>query len=37
LRDAVLANGADEHRNGALAAVEALLRTPDEPCCSTLF
>ena len=37
LRDAVLANGVDEHRNGALAAVEALLRTPDEPWCSTFF
>ena len=37
LRDAVLAHGVDEHRNGALAAVEALLRTPDEPWCSTFF
>ena len=37
LRDAVQANGVDEHRNGALAAVEALLRTPDEPWCSTFF
>jgi predicted acetyltransferase len=37
LRDAVLAHGVDEHRNGALAEVEALLRTPDEPWCSTFF
>ena len=37
LRDAVLAHGVDEHRNGALAAVEALLRMPDEPWCSTFF
>ena len=37
LRDAVLAHGVDEHRNGALAAVETLLRMPDEPWCSTFF
>ena len=37
LRDAVLVHGVDEHRNGALAAVEALLRMPDEPWCSTFF
>ena len=37
LRDAVIATGADEHRPGALAAVDALLRTADEPWCSTFF
>ena len=37
LRDAVLAHGVDEHRNGALAETEALLRTGDEPWCSTFF
>jgi predicted acetyltransferase len=37
LRDAVLADGADEHRNRALLDAEALLRTPDEPWCSTFF
>jgi predicted acetyltransferase len=37
LRDAVLAHGVDEHRTGALADAEALLRTPDEPWCSTFF
>ena len=37
LRDAVLAHGVDEHRHGALAAVETLLRMPDEPWCSTFF
>jgi predicted acetyltransferase len=37
LRDAVLAHGVDEHRNGALADAEALLRTADEPWCSTFF
>jgi predicted acetyltransferase len=37
LRDAVLAHGADEHRNGALAEAEALLRTLDEPWCSSFF
>jgi predicted acetyltransferase len=38
LRDAVLAyGGADEHREGALAAADALFRTLDEPRCSTFF
>ncbi len=37
LRDAVIATGADEHRPGTLAAVDALLRTADEPWCSTFF
>lgn len=37
LRDAVLADGVDEHATGALADLDALLRTPDEPWCSTFF
>lgn len=37
LRDVVLATGADEHRPGALAAADLLLRMPDEPWCSTDF
>ncbi len=37
LRDAVLATGAEEHRRGALAEADALLRTADEPWCSTFF
>ena len=37
LRDAVLAHGVDEHRNHALLETEALLRTADEPWCSTFF
>lgn len=37
LRDAVLAAGFDEHRRGALAKADALLRTADEPWCSTYF
>jgi predicted acetyltransferase len=37
LRDVVLATGADEHRLGALAVADALLRTADEPGCSTFF
>ncbi len=37
LRNATIATGADEHRPGALAAVDALLRTADEPWCSTFF
>ena len=37
LRDATIATGVDEHRPGALAAVDALLRTADEPWCSTFF
>jgi predicted acetyltransferase len=37
IRDAVLAHGADEGRHGALAEADALLRTADEPWCSTFF
>lgn len=37
LRDAVLATGADEHREGALAQADRLLRSADEPWCSTFF
>ncbi len=37
LRDATIPTGVDEHRPGALAAVDALLRTADEPWCSTFF
>jgi predicted acetyltransferase len=37
LRDAVIATGSDEHSPGALAAVDGLLRTADEPWCSTFF
>ncbi|HSL34584.1 MAG TPA: GNAT family N-acetyltransferase [Candidatus Limnocylindrales bacterium] len=37
LRQAVLARGADEHRAGALREAEALLRTADEPLCTTFF
>ncbi len=37
LGDAVRPTGVDEHRPGALATVERLLRTPDEPWCSTFF
>jgi predicted acetyltransferase len=37
LRDAVAATGADEHRAGALEAADRLLRTLDEPWCSTFF
>ena len=37
LVDAVIATGVDEHRPGALAAVDGLLRTADEPWCSTFF
>lgn len=37
LRDAVLATGADEHREGALARADRLLRSADEPWCSTFF
>jgi predicted acetyltransferase len=37
LRDVVLATGVDEHRDGALAEAEALLRTADKPGCSTFF
>ena len=37
LRDIVIATGADEHRPGALADADALLRTADPPWCSTFF
>ncbi len=37
LRDAVIATGVEEHRPGALALVDRLLRTTDEPWCSTFF
>ena len=38
LRDAAVATGGmDEHRAGAGADAERLLRTPDEPWCSTFF
>ena len=37
LGDAVIATGVQEHRAGALAETEAVLRTPDEPWCSTFF
>lgn len=37
LRDAVLADGHDEHRAGALALADSLLRTADEPWCPTFF
>jgi predicted acetyltransferase len=37
LRDAVAAGGGDEHRPRALARADALLRTADEPWCSTFF
>jgi len=37
LQDAVIATGADEHRDGALASADALLRASDEPWCSTFF
>ena len=37
LRDAVLLQGADEHRPGALAEADALLRTVDPPWCSSQF
>jgi predicted acetyltransferase len=37
LRDAVLTRGADEHRPGALAEADRLLRTGDVPWCSTFF
>lgn len=35
LRDATVTAGVDEHRAGALAALDRLLRTADEPWCST--
>jgi predicted acetyltransferase len=37
LRDLVIATGATEHRPGALTEADALLRTTDEPWCSTFF
>jgi predicted acetyltransferase len=37
LRDAVLAKGVDEHRPGALLSLDRLLKTLDEPWCSTFF
>ncbi len=37
LRDLALALGVDEHRPGALADTDALLRTDDDPHCSTFF
>ena len=37
LRRAVLLQGADEHRAGALAEADALFRTADLPWCSTSF
>ena len=37
LRDVVLGTGVDEHRPGALAEADALLRTADQPWCSTFF
>jgi predicted acetyltransferase len=37
LRQAVAASGVDEHRAGALAEADGLLRTLDEPWCSTFF
>jgi hypothetical protein len=37
LRHAVLAQGFDEHRPGALAAADALFRTLDAPTCMTFF
>jgi predicted acetyltransferase len=37
LRDVTLSTGVDEHTLGALARADALLRTADEPWCSTFF
>ncbi len=37
LRDIVLATGVDEHRHGALVVADTLLRSSDEPGCSTFF
>ena len=37
LRDATIATGVDEHTPGSLATLDALLRTADEPWCSTFF
>jgi predicted acetyltransferase len=37
LADAVAARGADEHRRNALRKADGLLRTLDQPWCSTFF
>ena len=37
LRDAVIATGFDEHREGSLARLDRLFRIADEPWCSTFF
>jgi predicted acetyltransferase len=37
LRDAVAVSGSDEHRTNALAEADRVLRTLDEPWCSTFF
>lgn len=37
LRDATIATGVDEHTPGALVMLDALLRSADEPWCSTSF
>jgi predicted acetyltransferase len=37
LRDTVLARGAEEHRSGALAELDTLLRWSEPPWCSTFF
>ena len=37
LRDATIGTGVDEHTPGSLATLDALLRTADEPWCSTSF
>jgi predicted acetyltransferase len=37
LRDITVGTGADEHRAGALAQADALLRTSEEPSCSSHF
>jgi predicted acetyltransferase len=37
LANAVIAEGFDEHRAGSLATADGLLRTMDEPWCSTFF
>ena len=37
LRNATIGTGVDEHMPGSLATLDALLRTADEPWCSTFF
>jgi hypothetical protein len=37
VRTATIDGGADEHRPGALALLDRLLRTLDPPWCSTFF